>query len=413
MATDTKHEGLLVRIPENLLPQGFDPDQESFSLSFSGADLLILKRRYKNERPSERQVVRLWGDMASFSVPDVVMLVANNHMTGLLSFDFEDAHKVVYFRHGDMISASSNRKDDRLGETLVRMGKITLGDLDRAAKQITADRKLGKILVDSGLITAKELFDGVRQQTLDVIYSLFTYRDGKFNFMETDVDKQNVISLALETREVVTEGMLRDLGVADFPLRMFYPVFTGSEPTFDLNNDERKLRTFIRDGMSVEEIDKAFGRGLLITLRLLFRYKRRGLIDIVHREPRKEALRAAGPNKLERTVTDFNSIFMDVFSILQVKVQGVDVLGRLNSFFASMSPDIAEIFDQVRFQSDGSLPIAQVLSNLQAIERDDKVALAIKAFNELLYFTLFEMRNYLSHEDAERLMEIVQNMELF
>lgn len=413
MPLDTKHEGLLVRIPENLLPQGFDAENESFSLSFSGADLLILKRRKKNEKPGERNVVRLWGDLASFAVPDILLLLLSNHSSGMLSFDLPDSHKSVYVKNGELVFAQSSLADDRLGECLVRMGKITQGELERASRSITAENKLGKILVDSKLISAKELFDGVRQQTVDIIYSLFHYRDGKFNFFETDIEQRSIVLLALETHDIIVEGMLRDLGVADFPLRNVYPVLSGRAVNLELNSEERQLHALVSEGNSVAEICERLGMGDLHALRLLFRFRRRGLIDIAHRDHKVNASVQGGINKLSRTVSDFNSIFMDVFSILNVKVRGVDVLGRLNSFFDQMPPEIADVFEQVRFLEDGSLPTDRVLENLQQLERDDKVALAIKAFNELLYFTLFEMRNFLSHEDAERLMEIVQNMELF
>lgn len=410
MATDSKHEGLLVRIPENLLPQGFDPESESFSLSFSGADLLILKRRKRDERPADRQVVRLWGDLQTFSFPDVVALLFRAGLTGMLSFDLPEAHKTLYFQNGELVYAKSSLKEDRLGECLVRMGKIGQAELDRAARQINAEIKLGKILVDAGRITAKELFDGVRQQTLDIIYSCFGYREGKFNFFETNLERRDIVSLVLETSDVLREGILREIGVADFPLNSIYPVVSG-RTNLEFNGEDRALYGLVAEGLSFAEIIARVGLGELHTLRGLFRFKRAGLIGIAHRDARPAGV--SGVNKLERTVNDFNSIFMDVFSILNVKVQGVDVLGRLNSFFDEMPPEIAEVFDAVRFAPDGCLPVERVLANLQQIERDDKPALAIKAFNELLYFTLFEMRNFLSHEDAERLMEIVQNMELF
>lgn len=411
MATDVKHEGLLVRIPENLLPQGFDPERESFSLSFSGADLLILKRRKRDERPADRQVVRLWGDLALFSFPDVVALLFRAGVTGLLSFDLPDAQKIVYLQKGEIVFAQSSLPEDRLGECLVRMGKITQAELNRASNQLNAETRLGKVLVDAGRITAKELFDGVRQQSLDIIYSLFGYREGKFNFFETDLERKDIVTLVLDTSEVLREGILRDLGVADFPLANIFPVVEPRSGALELNTEDRNLYGYVVEGLSFAEIIARQGLGELQALRGLYRFRRNGLIGIAHRDARPAGVQ--GGNRLERVTTDFNSIFMDVFSILAVKVRGVDVLGRLNSFFDDMPPEIAEVFDQVRFGDDGSLPVERVLANLQQIERDDKPALAIKAFNELLYFTLFEMRNFLSHEDAERLMEIVQNMELF
>ncbi len=412
---EPKQDGLLIRIPEHLLPENFDSQAEYFSLSFSGSELLILKRRRRDEKPGDRQIVRLWGDLARFAVPDLLQLLFDNHQTGLLSFDLpEGVHKVVYLQNGDPVFARSSRPEDRLGETLLRMGKVTVAELEEAAVDGDEERLIGKRLVESGVITPKELFDGVRQQTLDILFGLFGEHEGNFNFFEAQVEHQpGVVVLNLAMRPVLVEGLKHRLGVRDRALswHSLFPRFTGRANNLEMNSEERKLFAGITGGLSMAELVDNFGGDELQTLRILFHLARQGLVSIEHHAERPAS--RTNQNRLETTVSDFNSIFMDVFSILQAKVQGVDVRARLNSFFDNMPTEIAEVFDSVRFELDGSLPIDIVLGNLQYIERDDKVALAIKAFNELLYFILFEMRNYLSREDAERLMEIVQNMELF
>lgn len=413
MAVDLKHEGLLVRIPESHLPDGFDPDEESFSLVPGGADLLLLRRRKRSEKPNERQVPRLWGDVAATAVPDILLLPFLNRLTGMLAFDLADAKKTVYYSAGEIVFAQSSLAHDRLGETLVRMGKISDEQLHAAARQITADRKLGKILVESKLISAKDLFDGVRRQTLDIIASLFHYREGKFVFWETSLEGQNVVSLQLETREVLIDGMLGELGLGrDTSADQVFPAFRGRVTSADLNGEERQIFSLIADSRSLAAILEQSGLGEMQTLRVVFQMARRGLISFSARQTLPTP-----PNqmtsRLERTVMDFNSIFMDVFSILQAKIRGVDILGRMNSFFENMPDDVALVFQNISFLDDGSLPLARVLDNLNKIQREDRLALAVKAFNELLYFTIFEMKNFLSRDDAERLMEIVQNMELF
>ncbi len=409
MAVDTKQEGLLIRLPENRLPKGFNPDQEVLSLAYSGGDLLVLRRRARQEKAG--QVVRLWGDLERFAIPDILLLVFWNHLTGVLSFELADGEKKVFVKNGELVFAQSSLSDERLGECLVRMGKITQAQLDDAAVQITQDVKLGKILVESGLISPKELFDGVRQQTLDIIYSLFSYSEGKFHVAECGLGDN--VELNLETRDVIRDGMLLRWGIDGRTLTRddVFPRLNRGTAHVDLNSEERNVCSLVAEGRSLDEIVTFSAEGELHTLQMVYHLERQGVLTLEVRRGHVEPMARTG--RLERVVSDFNSIFMDIYSILVAKVQGVDVKTRLNSFFDDMPADIAEVFDQVRFLDDGSLPIDDVLGNLRYIERDDKTALAVKAFNELLYFTLFEMRNYLSREDAERLMEIVQNMELF
>ncbi len=410
MGIEPKQDGLLVRIPEKLLPAGFDTAAESFAITFSGSELVILRRKPKGAPLVARQGVRLWGDLASFRFADVLQLLFNNHQTGILSVELPDARKTVYFHHGDAVFAQSSLADDRLGEYLLGIGKISRREFDGASKLISGDRKLGKILVDLGAITAKELFDGVRGQAEHIIYSLFECRGGKFSFFESGLDPEKVVALNLETREILVEGLRRELGISGMPYETVFPVWVGRAANLELNIEERNLQNAVSSGDSIRDMIERLEFGELQTLRLLSSFLQADLIRITERAPEPSL---TGSNKLEQTVSDFNSIFMDVFSILNVKVEGVDVLGRLNSFFEDMPADVALVFDGVRFQLDGSLDTLRVLANLHGMERSDRVGLAIKAFNELLYFIVFEMRNYLSHDDAERLMEIIQNMELF
>src|SRR5256885_3068762 len=80
-----------------------------------------------------------------------------------------------------------------LGGLLLRSGKITEADLERARdmQQRQGDpRRLGEILIALGAITTRELQRQVRFQVEEVVFEVMGWREGYFSFAEgplTDV----------------------------------------------------------------------------------------------------------------------------------------------------------------------------------------------------------------------------------
>jgi hypothetical protein len=110
-----------------------------------------------------------------------------------------------------MIFASSNNEDDRLGEFLLRKGKVSLENYNQASFILIKTRqRLGKILVELGCLTPKELFSLVRDQIEEIILSLFTIENGSFEFKEEHfAESEEVITLQISTANIIWMGIKR------------------------------------------------------------------------------------------------------------------------------------------------------------------------------------------------------------
>ena len=85
-------------------------------------------------------------------------------LSGTHSLVSESVVKQIYIRNGDMVFAESSFEDDRLGEMLLREGKITVGQFNQASKQLVeTGEKLGKILVEMSCMTPHELYQAVQR----------------------------------------------------------------------------------------------------------------------------------------------------------------------------------------------------------------------------------------------------------
>ena len=106
----------------------------------------------------------LEGTIRDFGLPDIFQLIGLQRKTGLLTLANEkDQESVtVTFENGMVVMADSSarRLEDRLGNVLVKQGKVARERLDEAlAVQRQTLQRLGHILVSGSSIISKDLRD--------------------------------------------------------------------------------------------------------------------------------------------------------------------------------------------------------------------------------------------------------------
>jgi hypothetical protein len=132
--------------------------------------------------------------------------------TGRLGFRRDDVEKVVYFDGGRPVFASSNEPGDRMGELLVREGKITASQYERCQVHVEqSGRRMGEILVDFGYLKRRELLPAVRRHVEDILYSLFGWDYGVYQVTADPTASAERIRLSRHPASLVLEGIRRKL----------------------------------------------------------------------------------------------------------------------------------------------------------------------------------------------------------
>ena len=103
----------------------------------------------------------------------ILLGLAQDGFTGNVLVDTGRGQKKLFFEEGDLVFATSNQMDDRLGEVLYRNGIINLDELTDAAVQVTRLRKFGQVLMASGALTAADLWNGLKDQVKCILDSVF------------------------------------------------------------------------------------------------------------------------------------------------------------------------------------------------------------------------------------------------
>ena len=148
-------------------------------------------------------------------VSDCSMILARMfamNFTGRVGFRKDDVEKVVYFDAGRPVFASSNEPGDRMGELLVREGKITASQYERCQVVVAqSGRRMGEILVDFGYLKRRELLPAVRRHVEDIIYSLFGWDRGHYHVTAEPTASAERIRLSRHPASLVLEGIRRKL----------------------------------------------------------------------------------------------------------------------------------------------------------------------------------------------------------
>jgi hypothetical protein len=154
--------------------------------------------------------VALHGTIRDFALPDIFQLIGIQRKTGVLTLDNGENSVTLKFLDGQVVGADTKTEtlEERLGELLVRTGRITEAQLREALviQQNTLQR-LGHILVQQGILSQDDLVEALRVQSSQIIYRLFRWREGTYHFDrvdDLDYDQAHFTPISSET--ILMEG---------------------------------------------------------------------------------------------------------------------------------------------------------------------------------------------------------------
>jgi tetratricopeptide (TPR) repeat protein len=150
------------------------------------------------------------GNIKDYNFSKLLISLNKERKTGTLKISTPNITKILYLDKGSTIFASSSDEDERLGEVLVKAGKITIEQYKKSVELLkeTGDRQ-GTILVRLGYLKPGDLFWGVKHQVKEIIYSLFQYEDAEYEFREGELNSNEVITLNMSTGNLIYEGVKR------------------------------------------------------------------------------------------------------------------------------------------------------------------------------------------------------------
>jgi tetratricopeptide (TPR) repeat protein len=249
----------------------------------------------------------LAGAVKELTVPNLFLTIRAAKKTGTAVFERAGIVKKVYFQDGDVVFASSNVDDDRLGNRLLRVGRISKAQYTASAELIKrSGKKQGTIFVELGFIAPQELTGAVQLQVTDIILSLFSCRDGSYRFDEGPLPLDDIIPLRMSSGNLILAGVRRqqweDVRDSLPPREAVLRPATDPAALFqsaDLSDNQKAVLSLIDGKRTIKEICSHSKAGDFYTLKVLYLFLALRLVEvgaIIDEEERafaREAVQAA------------------------------------------------------------------------------------------------------------------------
>ncbi len=155
-------------------------------------------------------IMSLKGNLNTLDLSSIFQLLDSDKKTGILEVKGFDKTVLVTIKEGNIVSASNQSHNNRLGY-LLRSRKVITNDQLQACLKISEEKKLslGKVLVEAKLISVKILREFVREQAENTIYDLFLWKEGVFEYRDHKINSKQIVIDSLGTMQLILEATRR------------------------------------------------------------------------------------------------------------------------------------------------------------------------------------------------------------
>lgn len=320
----------------------------------------------------------LTGSLKVTTLPEILHSICISKETGILKLQQFNIKKKIYFEEGKIAFAYSNQRKDSLGDVLLRNGVVELENYLKTANQIRPGLRHGQILLREGIITTQQLINAVHSQVKDIIFSIFDWMEGTFEFEREEKSKET-IKLNITSADLILSGvkkisdwsvLAKMIGEIDNVLESS-PDFPSKLAEIQLSDQESDIVNFSH-GKSIREI---IGYSLLNdfeTCRLLA-----GLVTIDLFRIRKsqyfilEPMPEIDTQRLGRTAVLFNHIFEYIFEVLTAKA-GPMAARILKNYYAEIRQEEPTLLRNIEISPKGGLDGDLMDLNIINLEVENK-----------------------------------------
>jgi Domain of unknown function (DUF4388) len=118
--------------------------------------------------------------------------------------------KQVYIKEGNVIHATSTDRDDSLGSFLRSSGMLSPeAYVETMREREQTNKRYGVLLIEKGVLSPAEIHRAIRKQTESIVFSLFSWEEGRVRFSIGDFRESDTVRIQLPMRQVILQGIKR------------------------------------------------------------------------------------------------------------------------------------------------------------------------------------------------------------
>ena len=230
----------------------------------------------------------LEGEISEINLIERLVEMWREQFTGALRFENDGIIKIIYFKGGDILSASTNDRADSIDEILMKAGKVSREHVKQALARRKESETLGDAMLNLGYITRKELTWARRVQVVGVIRSIAAWTTGSFTIVADYLPKRDEGTL------FPLPQVLVELIVTEQDRQKFERALSGGSIVLEkagdfsevfgrlgLNEDAEAIVAQVDGTKSASEVASASGRDAFNVYKLLHALATLGILTAV------------------------------------------------------------------------------------------------------------------------------------
>jgi len=309
----------------------------------------------------------LKGNIETFYLSSILQLLCGDKKTGVLSIGEGDRRVNIYLKNGSIVYAAGTQKEVRLGYLLRSKGIISAEELQAAltlAKQ--RQERLGKILVEKGYISAETLKRFIHQQVREILYDLFLWQRGEFEYVDKDVAIDEEFATDFNHMEIILEGSRRvdewavlkkHIPHPEVVFRIGRSVEQGKD-SINLNANEWRLLSLVDGRRTVQQIIADSGQEEFSVCRIMNSLISSGIIERVEMATRSAP--AERDSESTALLYVYHDVLQNLLDLLE-QVAGSNAVNLLEQAKGKVAPAVLGAMQRYDFTKDASANVRQVL----------------------------------------------------
>ena len=289
----------------------------------------------------------LKGSLEVFGLADILQLIHFQRKSGILTLEGEKDKVTLFFAGGDIVGASSKRRqeDMRLGKVLLVRGALRDEDLQTALEeQRRTGKPLGSILVRKGVVDREYVKEVLTSQVTEIVLQLFNWEKGTYEFIPQAISLDSVsdkdIPITLDTQQLLMEGLriLDEWSLLEGKLTLDTVLIKKALAVADLSKEEQEILSLVDGENDLSTIIDISGKDGFTVAKILFSLMGKGILELkeaapVIEEPIKEVKRPMMSDSLLRTVSIAAAIAITIIVSLAIGLLNRD--DTIKKFMAS------------------------------------------------------------------------------
>lgn len=143
-----------------------------------------------------------------YPTPLIFKRILKDGLSGHLNVISAGVERNIYFLNGRMQFAATSRQDERLGELLAGMGKISPSDLHKLSRiKEYSNKKAGRLLVEITSLGMQDIYHALVYQMKIIALAVFPLKTGEWTFRTSHPRLTDEQKFEIRVEELISEGV--------------------------------------------------------------------------------------------------------------------------------------------------------------------------------------------------------------